>query len=189
MDIEKKLRDELCERLSSSFLTEQEVSIDTLNGDRLRADVVALPLDEEFANTLLAFEVKTASSRNFNKWTHVFKQAADYVGARVTKGEWCDREIAAAFVFPAPPYIPTEIPLEQSDYWRSDEAKELSGVMHMASLFKAGAANIRPRQPRKGLNLSFGPNTLWNEHKGWFVQGKSLLSSKRLGSGKASRKT
>ena len=182
MDIERDLRNELRQHLSSEFDTFEEVSLTSTNGHRIRADVIASPRSSNFSNTLFAFEVKTASNRNFQKWTHVFKQAYDYVQGTVEKSEWENHTVTAAFVFPAPPYNTAGGLLEKSDYWRLHEAGQIAGVMHMASMFNVGAATLRNNNPRKGLNLSFGPNTLWNEFHGWFEDGKRLLSSQRIGS-------
>ncbi len=182
MDIEKELRKTLREKLDTDFETAEEVSLLTANGLNVRADVIAFPRSPDFSQKILAFEVKTATDRNFQKWTKVFRQAYDYVGSTIKNGKMKGMVVRASFVFPSPPYDFLSETIENSTYWRNTEGKQLAGVIHMASTLKVGTAFQRHQNPGKGFYLTMGPNTIWNSRRGWFADGQRLLSSNRVGS-------
>jgi len=167
--------------LESDFFVSEEVELRTLNCKKVRADLVAVSRSEEHQKFPLAFEVKSASCRNFQKWTHVFKQAHDYVDSTISFGVFADSQVSASFVFPAPPYVPTGDQRDDTEFWRGHETAQLAGVIHMASMFRIGTATADGGTSNR-FSLSFGPATLWDNIMGWQTMGLRKLQSRRVGS-------
>lgn len=179
MDVEAAHRHELIRLLGSSFMCFEEVEIEhpTLATLLIRADVVAIPIQEEFWCHALAFEVKCYdSSADYAKWSATIKQALDYVLGRIRSNDQVlsGRRISASLVYPAPvylPYIPkTDAPPDISNRIM------ITGAFHCAMHLRVGRAH---RSERDGLSLSFGPNEFWTTRRGFTAQAQNLLKNKR----------
>ena len=173
MDIEKELRSKLCESLSAFSSVSEEVPLTTRDGRSVRADVLAISDDNDGKVEAIAFEVKTASGRNFQKWTEVFLQAFSYVGATTKDGQ----KIISAFVYPGPPYSQYGPQGQVSEYWRDEQCPALAGVLHMASRLNVGSGYIRSNGASEKLGLLLGPHEIWGQDHGWSPTGKKLLRS------------
>jgi hypothetical protein len=179
MDIEAGLRRELIDSLHDSFLCFEEVEIEhpMFSNLKLRADVVAVPIDERFWGHALAFEVKCFDeTADYADWSGAVKQASDYVLGRIRSDNHnlLGRRVSAAFVYPAPrdqPYVP-------KSNWPPDISMQVmtAGVFHCAIHWRVGRAH---RSERDGLVLSFGPNELWTRRWGFSGQSQALLTNRR----------
>jgi hypothetical protein len=182
MDVEAELRRNLILGLTSEFDCLEEVSLKGTDGKSLRADVLAVPKAYTYQRFVFAFEVKQASGRNFQKWTHVFRQAFDYVGANTANPN--PLTVNSAFVFPAPPYDPYGSGIQESEFWRAEQSMQIAGVIHMAAMLNVGAACWVGKENNKVLSLNFGPNGIWQQGLGWLPKSKERLTTRRTGSRK-----
>ena len=179
MDVEAAHRQQVLELLGPAFLCFEEVDVEhpLFEGLMLRADVIAIPVEEELWGHALAFEVKTyGQDADYAKWSGAVKQASDYVlGSLRSKNQVVEgRRVSAAFVYPAPkyqPYVPRENP-------PADISQQvmIAGVFHCAIHWRVGRAF---HSERDGFSLSFGPNELWTTRRGFSGQAKALLKNKR----------
>lgn len=179
MDIEANHRHELIERLGASFLCFEEVEIEhpLFSGLLLRADVVAIPIEDDLWGHALAFEVKCYDeSADYAAWSAAIKQASDYVYGRIrsTHHILSGRRISAAFVFPATEYLPY-IPKHDASSDISNRVM-ISGVFHCALQWRVGRAHLSTRE---GFSLSFGPNEFWTTRRGFSGQARALIKNKR----------
>lgn len=190
MDIERQNRTELITALGSSFRCFEEVTLEhaTFTDHKIRADVVAIPADERLSEYALAFEVKCPDqSWHYAKWSQVFRQASDYVYAKIgttsNAAEFAGRRIAGAFIFPSPPYRPEGKGKNVSPYLRPENEEVFAGVAHLGLHLRIGLAGWSEFGNHKNFELRFGPNPVWSQKIGFKKQGISLLSGKRsLGS-------
>ena len=189
MDIEREARQQLMRLLSNDFFCSEEVNLRPLSFPkvRIRADVVAIPLDPKFYDMPIAFEVKQPSAgreNHYAEWAPAIKQAADYVYAAIEPDQrlqdFGGRRVIAAFVFPAPELVSD--PQGTSD--REANAKMITtGAFHAALYFRVGRARIGVGVRSEILNLSMGPKQLWSSDRGWDASASDLMTNKRkLGS-------
>ncbi len=181
MDVERPVREQLLQTLNWSFLSHEEVELShpfwpELN---LRADIVAVPLDDPLRYLPLAFEVKNPAvgdESKYTTWSFAIKQAADYVFASIRDPRMPDfngRRIAGAFVFPAP-NLPPPSPDKVNDretYHRTISA----GAFHLAQHFGVGRALLSANGE---LLLMFGPSVVFAANS-WSDRVKRVLKSKR----------
>ena len=188
MDIEAPLRRQIVQSLDTEFYVLEEVGVSNRDGD-LRADLVAIPKDDYLDGAAIAFEVKAKTeAMNFQNWSKVFKQAADYVNSIVVDARLPRVRIAASFVFPSPPYVPhpalagnTGVTVDP--WYRSDQLLQYAGMHHLAMQFRVGRAEVH----KTTMTLSMGPQVLWVQGRGWFPKARDLLFSSRIGSRVQSR--
>ena len=111
MDIEADKRREVIGAINHFFDVWEEVSLSGADGN-LRIDLVAVPRDRSKIDAAIGFEVKSPSrAPNFQNWAKAFKQAADYVGARIVDDRVPQKILTGVFVYPSPPYIPCASPM------------------------------------------------------------------------------
>lgn len=183
MDVEKRRRAELIERLGSSFVCLEEVWLShaTFPALKVRADVVAIPLDGSFRNVPLAFEVKEpVAGRQSKEWIAALRQASDYVYARIVKkpnripDDIAGRRIAAAFIYPAP---------HIHDFGLDGGTDPMLGAMTMALHFRVGQARPSRGKPER-FALAFANNEIWQYDKGFTIIASQYLDGRRrFGSG------
>lgn len=192
MDIEKARRAELMAALGDQFVCFEEVTLThaMFTRHKVRADVVAIPLDERLAGYAFAFEVKEPTQAwNYAAWSGAIRQASDYVYAKIDPVapavQFAGRRIAGAFMFPSPPYNPHGMPMEPTPFVRPGEEQMVSGQFHLALHFRVGRAFWETTRRGPRFNLSFGPNPVWDSERGLWHHGVNLIAGKRtLGSGK-----
>lgn len=189
MDIEAVKRKELITALQPDFICFEEVPLNPalLPGRILRADVVAIPIEEQYWAYTIAFEVKAFDDLlDCSKWCDAIKQASDYVYAKTTNNDLASllygRRICASFVYPAPlfrPYVPIG-----SDVGMAGKEVMISGAFSAALHFRVCRAHWHERRPgQHELMLTMGPNELWRQNSGFTGQATPLLTRKRkLGS-------
>lgn len=179
MDIEAPLRRKLIGSLEGSFLCFEEVEIEhpLFSGVLLRADVVAVPLEDHLWGHALAFEVKAyPETAPYAKWSAATKQASDYVFGHIKdeRQNLTGRRVSAAFVYPAPGYQPF-VPRQSAPPDISNQVM-IAGIFHCALHWRVGRAH---HSAREGLSLDFGPNELWTSRRGFSGQAEALLKNKR----------
>ena len=183
MDIEKSIRFELMAALEGDFLCYEEVRLKhpLFPTHIVRADVVAIPLDEDFHDITLAFEVKAPTQEwNFADWCECIQQASDYVLGRVTANgptALASRRVNAAFLYPAPPYV--RACKGQVLNREIEHSLMLTGAMHLSSHRRVGSCSVKQYQDRTKAELSIGPGEIWNSDRGWFSQARGVLAGKR----------
>jgi hypothetical protein len=179
MDVEASYRADLISALGSDFLCFEEVEIEhsALPGMLIRADVVAVPVDENLWAHALAFEVKAYGDQaDYGKWTAAIKQASDYVLGRIRSDHHvlARRRISAALVYPAPAhqsYVPRhDVPPDISNRIM------ITGAFQCALHWRVGRAHFTERE---GLSLSFGPLEFWSTRRGFTAQAQNLLKNRR----------
>ncbi|WP_288586507.1 hypothetical protein [uncultured Methylobacterium sp.] len=182
MDIEKRRRAELIERLGPTFVCREEVRLKhaLFKDVTIRADVVAISTAEPFDGIPIAFEVKEpAADWQVKKWIYCLRQASDYVYARIdrqTLGDigWCQgRRIAAAFVYPA----------RVIDHFGLDDGPDpMLGAVTLAMHFRVGQA--RPSRGKPScFSLAFANNEIWNSDTGFKMTADQFLDGRyRVGS-------
>jgi len=183
MDIERPRRAELIRLLGSDFDCREEVLLRhaMFATAKLRADVVAVVREGEFAGTAIAFEVKEPSaSWQDKRWLYQMRQAADYVYARIDPraAKLFDPEpagrIMAAFVFPAPPI---------RDFGLDGGTEPMLGAATLALHFRVGQAR-QSRSHRENFSLAFANNEIWQSDKGFKAIARQFLDGRyRLGAG------
>lgn len=183
-DLEAEVRRQLMSYLEPEFVCSEEISLRCETGGyRVRADVVAIPRSEEFQGITLAFEVKFPKANwELKNWISALKQASDYVGATVVPNccrLFQDRKIDAAFVYPFPSLVPSNIigndakcPLRPYDF------EPLRGALDLGALFRVGAARI-VLKPKSTIELRFGPNRIWSGIGGYSQHAWNTLLGKR----------
>ena len=179
MDLEAPYRRELIGALGPAFLCVEEIDIEhpILLGLIIRADVVAIPVEQKFWAHALAFEVKCYDhSAGYSKWSAAIRQASDYVLGKVrsTSQVLAGRRISASLLYPAPRYLPY-VPRQNAPEDVSNLVM-VAGAFHCASHSRVGRAS---RSEKEGLTLSFGPNEFWTARRGFTAQAKNLLVNKR----------
>ncbi|RWP46877.1 hypothetical protein [Mesorhizobium sp.] len=192
MDIEKERRADLIAGLGEQFRCFEEVTLThaTFTRRKIRADVIAIPVDDRLADYALAFEVKEPSQAwNYSDWSHAIRQASDYVYGKIDPvapaAKYAGRRIACAFMFPSPPYNPHGLPMAPTPFVRPGLEQMVSGQFHLALHFRVGRAFWETSKLGRRFALSFGPNPLWDSEHGFLDRGLSLIAGKRtLGSGK-----
>jgi len=192
MDIEADKRREVIGAINHFFDVWEEVSLSGADGN-LRLDVVAVPRDRSIIDAAIGFEVKSPSrAPNFQNWAKAFKQAADYVDARIVDDRVPHKILTGVFVYPSPPYVPyvspTPIMYPGAGVWfRNEQLLQYAGVIHLAQHFRVGHARWQKQRQEEAFQLSMGPNPVWNSKYGWARDGKNLLGSIRVGSTTKSR--
>lgn len=178
MDIEQARREELKNILSGHFACHEEVRLRhaLFRTCRIRADIVAIPLDPKLAGYALAFEVKEPTSPNWQTkhWIHAMRQASDYLYAEIEPQPGIPggvgRRIAASFLYPSPPI---------SGIFSLDSCDEpLAGALLLALHFRVGHAHY-DRKKGDRFVLSFGPNEVWRSDIGFSAVAIGLLTGKR----------
>lgn len=195
MDIEKARRAELIDALGDHFICFEEVKLRhaLMSKHCVRADVVAIPIEETFWGFAIAFEVKEPSykRRNAAQWIQSLRQASDYVYASIEPEKRNDnlaghigRRIAGAFVFPAPAFGGREIVTPETEL-AQDERVFMAGAMQLGLHFRIGGAGWEQTGIGPRFRLMFGLNEVWRSDCGFCHSGPGLLSGKRtLGSQK-----
>ncbi|MGD9829941.1 MAG: hypothetical protein AB7E70_01370 [Hyphomicrobiaceae bacterium] len=180
MDPERELRDELVSLLGCNFYCIQEAALRHGQFSRhvIRADVLAFPLDSDFFDVPIAFEIKSLKrgrESHYAEWAPAIKQASDYVYARIEDGRvggFVGRRVVASFVYPAPPWGVEPGALIGRV---ANHQLIVSGAFHAALYFRVG----RARKDKKGaLELSFGPNPIWQSGR-WTGAARDFLRKKR----------
>lgn len=181
MDIERDRRAELVAALSGHFLCYEEVTLrhPLLTSHLVRADVVAIPIDPEFWNYPLAFEVKEPDGKNRSAaaWLQAFTQAADYVYGAIEKKQSnaslssrAGQRIAAAFVYPG---------YQRAGSDTADDACFISGALQLGLHFRVGSASWEKTGIGPRLRLLLGPNEVWRTDCGFCHSGPALLRGRR----------
>ena len=188
-DVEASNRSLIRSALQGHFDTWEEVPVRTVLG-QVRIDVLARRNGGEFEGVLLAFEVKSGDKAlNFQNWAKAFKQAADYVNGLVELPDLPERSVAAAFVFPSPPYVPFPspvCPVDEMPWFRREQLAQYAGVIHLAEHFRVGWAE---HSQDMGISLKMGPNPIWDARHDWWKSGRDLILSRRVGSQVKGRRT
>lgn len=186
MDIEAALRRELIDALTPDFACFEEVALRPalFPERRVRADVVAVPLDQEFFGHALAFEVKRVGQKNdCTYWSTAIRQAQDYVYAHLDSDHHLlsGRRISAALVYPAPRYYVYPPRFNCPD--DISEKLMISGAFLSAMHSRVGRAMKDESSRFKDLHLYMGPNFFWSEKLKFTGQAKAVLKNRRrLGS-------
>ena len=192
MDNEKELRSELMAALSAAFTSWEHVPVRhaVFVSKVLVTDVIAVPLDPEYAGLTFAFEVKNPLAWSGPKahldvphWTRAIHQAADYVYATLEPRPGFERlhgrRVSIAFVYPTT-CVNRGIPgNNEAEYlnriWGAFEAGVHSRV-GKASWEKVG------NRERGRLDLWLGAD-IWRSDKGFRTNAPGVLRGKRpLGS-------
>jgi hypothetical protein len=146
--------------LSADFDTFREVCIEhywmncRING---RVDLLAVPKARDYANAVLAFEVK----RDGFDVERALKQSADYVGGRVVKGRCYGKRITACFLYPS------------QDLRYGDERYE--AMFQLVAQWRVGRGYMH----NGSLWLSIGQEVIWDS-RGWHEErAERMLLSKR----------
>lgn len=197
MDVEKKRRAELITALGSDFICFEEVKLRHafMTKHCIRADVIAIPTQEEFWGFPIAFEVKEPDSkyRNSADWIQALRQTADYVYASIEPQKnsydlspYFGRRIAAAFLYPAPIYLQGSQQIVPHDIAVAEhETRYIAGAMQMALHFRVGGGSWERTGIGPRFRLLMGPNEIWRSDCGFCHSGPTLLSGRRrLGSRK-----
>lgn len=170
---EDEARDDLERLLARCFWTYREVNLRHALFRRrtLRADLIAIPKDQNMEDIAIAFECKRDQDWSDGPLGPALKQAADYVLATIEDPIVMPRfkgvPVMGSFLYEAPACNCNEGP--------SVKAIACSGMMHMAGLLRVGGA----RPGRKGrLTLSFGATVVWDE-RGWWANARNVLVGKR----------
>jgi hypothetical protein len=184
VDVEADLRRNLIEMLSPNFTCREEVNLlHSRVGSRIRADVIAIPIDGEFQNCAFAFEVKKPKENWQPKnWSHAFRQAHSYLDAKIPSGLFQEnhgeRYVALSFVFPSPGWIITNPP-------RTEHQSELAGILQLAGNLRIGHVEWRMARSRY-FCLALGATPVWESHKGWtthasqHLKGVETIGSRRM---------
>lgn len=182
MDVEKERRAELMKALRNDFLCFEEVDLrhSLFIKHVIRADIVAIPLDDRFAGYALAFEVKEpkVKRRNYADLIQTLRQAADYVYAKIeprtsigSLEQFRGRRIAAAFLYPSP---------SVSEYLRDDRGRHIVlGALQLGLHFRVGHAQWETTGLGARFKLRFGLNEIWRSDVGFCHTGPTLLTGKR----------
>jgi hypothetical protein len=186
MDIEKPRRTELIEALQDHFLCFEEVTLRHALFSKycVRADVVAIPLDQQYFPYALAFEVKqpNAVTWNYATWSIALHQAADYVYSSIEPqpsqphlGQFRGRRISGAFIFPSPVFDRRG----GETLSRSGEEQLISGALQLALHFRVGHAGWEQTGKGRRFKLSFGLNEVWRSDCGFCFTATGLITGKR----------
>jgi hypothetical protein len=174
MDIELPVRKHAIEILHPFFECHQEVKLTSLNGEKLRADLLAVSRTHCREPVVLAVEVKSHQNNDPGKYKDALFQASKYVNAKIedSKSYYVDvTSIDAAFVFPAP------------DYRWYGQVSENDGREHVLTgvAFFAERLNVG-RLVRRGKDweIAFGSNCFWSRNKGWMGHAKSRFPTKGI---------
>lgn len=197
MDVEKERRAELVAALGEQFICFEEVALrhPLFSKHRVRADIVAIPLDKRLENYALAFEVKEPKHgyMNYASWSQAMRQAADYVYAKIEGRPnrpdltpFIGRRISGAFLFPSPAWNPAGHVASLDDpFVRPGDEKIVTGAMHLALHLRVGRGFWEKRSAGRRFVLSFGPNEVWRSDSGFMEASIGLITGKRtLGSQK-----
>lgn len=187
MDPEKARRAELMAMLEKRFMCFQEVTLRHAMLSRycIRADVVAIPLDQKYFPYAIAFEVKlpNADQWNFATWSKAMHQASDYVYATIEPqhgspalAQFVGRRIAGAFIFPSPDCYPRG-GRRGAEFVREGDEQMIAGALQLTLHFRVGHAGWQPTGIGPRLVMSFGPNEVWRSDVGFC--GTDLLAGKR----------
>jgi hypothetical protein len=149
--------------LEDDFETFREVKIEhhwmnfRVNG---RVDLLAVPKARDYANAVIAFEVK----RDGLHLARALKQSSDYVGGRVVNGRCYGKRVAACFLYPA----------DNSKYPDRDRYEE--GMFQLAAQYRVGRGYVRGDD----LWLAIGAETIWDSGRGWHEgRAERMLLGKR----------
>lgn len=177
MDVEQNVRLELIALLQDAFICSEEVNLNTVHGDAVRCDVLAIPRDPQFAHCCLAFECKRPNQDwHYAHWSKAIKQAADNVRSIVSDPKVSDAGvITAAFIFPAPMIVPQGNIQPENELIRPGFEDAVAGMFHLASKFRVGKAVTDSRNNVSSLHLVLGPNTVWWTGRGFTKSGCDLL--------------
>jgi hypothetical protein len=194
MDNEKELRAELMAALATGFLCWEHVPVRhaIFNKHVLVADVVAVPLDPDYAGLTLAFEVKSPLTRTSPKrhldvpyWTRAIHQASDYVYATIEASSGVEhlysRRISSAFIFPTTCLRRDYMALDRCNL---DYLLRIEGAFEASCHAKVGKASWHggSKDTKGNLNLSLG-NNVWRSDLGFREHAMGILRGKRpLGS-------
>jgi hypothetical protein len=126
-----------------------------------RVDLLAVPKARDYANAVLAFEVK----RDGFHLARALKQSADYVGGRVLKH---GKRIAACFLYSAD---------EHRHSNHEDRYEE--GMFQLVAQWRVGRGYVRGDD----LWLAIGQETIWDSRRGWHasVAKRMLLARRTVG--------
>jgi hypothetical protein len=191
LDYEREQRDRLKRLLGDAFVCFEEVQLaHPILDAKVRADLIALPVEPDFSHLAFAFEVKIPKSDwEFKDWTATIKQASSYVWARVDAQNSPTvpngRVVSAAFIFPAP-YLGSTISHDEHIHpcYRDYDREPLRGALDLAIHFRVGSARI-DRNTNSLIELRMGSNSLWTSRSGFKAQARNLLLGKqRIGSRK-----
>lgn len=190
MDVEKEYRAELIGALGSAFECFEEVPLEhpLFRGRKVRADLVAIPVDPRLSGYALAFEVKRPDRTwDYSKWSGAIRQASDYVYGRIAPAgparAFAGRRIAAAFMFPSPPLNTEGRLTDTGPFVFPASSVMVSGLFHMALHFRVGSAYWETIGRERNFCLTFGPNPVWDTRRGLRTQGINLIAGSRtLGS-------
>ncbi len=179
MDLEASFRRDLIHGLGSSFLCFEEVELEhaVLPGVSVRADVIAIPIDQAFWRHALAFEVKSYNeTAEYARWSAAIRQASDYVYGMIRSDNHIlhGRRVSASMIYPSPDYLPylprQDVPPDISNRIM------IAGAFHCAMHSRVGRAH---KSAKEGLSLIFGPNEFWTAKRGFTTQATNLLQNKR----------
>ncbi|MCW9035389.1 MAG: hypothetical protein OQJ97_14295 [Rhodospirillales bacterium] len=182
----------LIDILSGHFELYCEVNVQhaTFGELTIRPDIVAIPLDQQYNDIALAFEIKSGKGFGTPEFAKAFKQASDYVLSRIKPdAARCEKfkshvgkPIVACFMFPAPPWA-TENSLSedmsQCELIKTGDEIFNSGMAHMAGYLRVGMVRRSFDNRSNPFVLCFGPNEVWNSSKGWRSDARNKLVGKR----------
>ena len=177
MDPEKATRAELMGLMAGAFSCLEEVDLRMADGFKVRCDVLAIPMDAEFARCRIAFECKRPDQNwHYALWSSVLKQAADNVAAEIVDARLPEGgRVTAAFVFPAPFMVPKGVVQPTNALVRPGFEDAIAGMFHLASRFRVGRAANDPYGRGDGFKMNMGPNPVWSTRTGFTRDGRNLL--------------
>lgn len=190
-DNEPEAKAELIKWLSPHFHLFEEVTVShgTFPQVRIRPDIVAVAKDPRHSDFAIAFEVKSSKHFGSSERVKMFKQASDYVLAKVeydsSRQELAPivgKVIAASFVFPGVE------PWSYMDAWEGmtkDEVialvrrSDIFAMAHLAGYLRVGHVVFDERRSGMFLALLFGGNEVFVTDRGWRTDARNMLLGKR----------
>lgn len=171
MDVERGARAKVIEILGPFFTCYEEVNLVTRSGDKVRAGVLAVSLENCSKPLVFAIEVESHANDEPGKFKDTVFQASSYVQASVAPKAHTDLlvlKIDAALVFPAPGY-------QWYGNRSENDGREFipTGIAFLAERWNVG----RLVERKNDWEIVFGTNDAWSKNKGWMGDAKSRVPS------------
>jgi len=168
-DPEAPLRISAMRRLSEWFACEQQVPVVRTTGLSGYLDIAARPRAEELAHFVLALELKAWPEVSDNMLGAWIKQAADYVGAKISGSGGA--AVTASLLWM----------VDVKCHEREPDKSRMDGMLQLAQYFRVGLVN---EDGRGRLQMLFWPSQrFFDERKGWLPNATTLLNAKRVDGG------